>query len=210
MRYADGELPWVRRILLRGALWLSPRLRQRVHEWRRFSNTVVEHSGGAREILARPGPRLVTELDEGRARSGFVGSEAAERAERMRSVEFLAVLALVLSLLVSLGSLALGPDGWGPAFHRLWGASTVVVGIGFVVFGRSQDRLVEQMGVRGQAETPVSSQFECFGVGFAVSGAAYGLTGEVSVFITCILISGIVFEFVPRPRSDRGGPKPRL
>ena len=157
---------------------------------------------GTRESVLRPGPRLVTELDEGPARSGLVDSEGVERGEKMTFVRFLGVLALVLSLLISGGSLVFAPDGWGPAFHRLWGAIIVALGIGFVAFGRTQDKLVEQTGVGGQSEAPVSSEFECFGVGFAVSGTAYGLTGEVWVFITCILISSIVLEFGPQSRSD--------
>ena len=130
---------------------------------------------GTRESVLRPGPRPVTELDERPVRSGLVDSEGVERGERMTFVRFLGVLALVLSLLIGVGSLALAPDGWGPAFHRLWGAIIVLLGIGFVAFGRTQERLVEQMEVRGQAEGPVSSEFECFGVAFAVSGTAYGL-----------------------------------
>ena len=114
----------------------------------------------------------------------------------MGAVRFLGVLALVLSLLTSFGSLAFASDGWGPAFHRLWGAIIVALGFGLVVSGRSQDKLLEQMGVRGQAEAPGFSEFEFFGVGLAVSVSAYGLTGEVWVFITCILITGIVFEFI--------------
>ena len=42
MRYADGELPWSLRILLRAALLLSPRLRHRIREWRRFPATLRE------------------------------------------------------------------------------------------------------------------------------------------------------------------------
>ena len=42
MRYADGELPWPLRLPLGSALLLSPRLRQRIREWRRFSATLRE------------------------------------------------------------------------------------------------------------------------------------------------------------------------
>ena len=203
MRYAVGELPRVQRILLGGALLLSPRFRKRVRQqWRRFSDTMMELSAGARESVLWAGPHLVTELDEGPARSGLVDSEGVERGERMTFVRFLGVLALVLSLLISVGSLAFAPDGWGPGLHRLWGAIIVALGFGFVAFGRSQDKLLEQMGVRGQADTPVFSEFECFGVGLAVSGMAYGLTGEFWLFITCIFITSIVFEFGPQSRSD--------
>ena len=153
---------------------------------------------GTRESVLQPGPRLVTELDEGPGPKRISGREGVERGGRMTFVGFLGVLVLVLSLLISVGSLAFAPDGWGPEFHRLWGAIIVALGIGFVAF----EKLVKQMGVRGQAEAPVSSEFECFGVAFAVSGTAYGLTGEVWVFITCILISGIVLEFGPQSRSD--------
>ena len=47
MRYTDGELPWSLWIPLRVALLLSPRLRRRVREWRRFSATVRELTAGS-------------------------------------------------------------------------------------------------------------------------------------------------------------------
>ena len=46
MQYADGELPWSLRIPLRAALLLSPRLRHRIREWRRFSATLRELGAG--------------------------------------------------------------------------------------------------------------------------------------------------------------------
>ena len=66
MRYADGELPWIQRIPLRGALLLSPRLRQRVRNWRLFSRTVIELGGRRERSSLDPDPRLATErLEEG-------------------------------------------------------------------------------------------------------------------------------------------------
>jgi len=37
MQYVDDELPWFWRILVRAGIILSPRLRHRVHSWRRFA-----------------------------------------------------------------------------------------------------------------------------------------------------------------------------
>ena len=51
MRYADGELPWALRIPLWAALLLSPRLRQRIREWRRFSATVRKLGVGEADYL---------------------------------------------------------------------------------------------------------------------------------------------------------------
>ena len=42
MRYVDGELPWSLRLPLRAALLLSPRLRQRIREWRLLSASLRE------------------------------------------------------------------------------------------------------------------------------------------------------------------------
>ena len=55
MRYADGELPWSLRISLGAALLLSPHLRQRIREWRRFSATLRELGAGfeSRQRLER-------------------------------------------------------------------------------------------------------------------------------------------------------------
>ena len=47
MRYADGELPLYLQIPIRAALVLSPRLRQRVRNWRRFSATTRELCAGS-------------------------------------------------------------------------------------------------------------------------------------------------------------------
>ena len=119
----------------------------------------------------------------------------------MRLVRLVGALALVLSLLSCVDSLVFAPDGWGPEFHRLWGGITVALGFAFVVFGRGRDTLSEREGSDGR-EAPVFAEFEFFGVAFAVSGAAYGSTGEVWVFVTCVLMSSVVFEFGFRERSD--------
>ena len=42
MRYVDDELPWSLRIPFRAALLLSPRLRQRIREWRLLSASLRE------------------------------------------------------------------------------------------------------------------------------------------------------------------------
>ena len=42
MRYVDGELSWSLRLPLRAALLLSPRLRQRIREWRLLSASLRE------------------------------------------------------------------------------------------------------------------------------------------------------------------------
>jgi hypothetical protein len=47
MRYADGELPWYLRIPISAALLLSPELRRRVRNWRRFSVTTKELCAGS-------------------------------------------------------------------------------------------------------------------------------------------------------------------
>ena len=121
----------------------------------------------------------------------------------MSSVRFLGVLVLGLCLLMTVDSLALAPGGWGPAFHRLWGAVVVVMGLSFAAFGRrSQGRHVEYWVEDGEAEVPLSLVSEFFGVVFAVSGTAYGLTGEVWLFSTCILMGGLVFEFGSESLSD--------
>ena len=46
MLYADGELSWSLRMPFRAALLLTPGLRQRIREWRRFSAILRELGAG--------------------------------------------------------------------------------------------------------------------------------------------------------------------
>ena len=55
MRYVDDELPWFWRIPVRAGVILSPRLRHRVHLWRRFSNKMSElFEDSEPDIVTRP------------------------------------------------------------------------------------------------------------------------------------------------------------
>ena len=79
MRYADGELPWSLRIPLWAALLLSPRLRQRIRECRRFSATL---------------------RDLGASEADYLFSEPRKRAYRFHTAVLRWVL--VLGVLVAL------------------------------------------------------------------------------------------------------------
>ena len=102
------------------------------------------------------------------------------RGPRMRAVLwFFGAMALVLSILVTARSLALGLGGSGAVGHQLWGAYLVAAGVGIVLGSlKNRNHLPEDGEETGEAQAPSYSAHEFVGEGLAVAGAgaAYGLS----------------------------------